>query len=453
MRVVELFCGAGGMSLGLREAGCDVVAAYDAWPIAIENYNRNLGVDHAKVADLGNLLGIVPEVLKLAPDMICGGPPCQDYSSAGRRKEADNARLTLAYAMIVACVRPKWFVMENVINAVSSATWGEARAVLSRAGYGLTEAKINASFYGVPQSRRRLFVVGRIGERDGFLASSIAAAACARPMTIRDLFGAETPPAMYFPARSRARRSVWGSDEPAPTIREGNIRPIPTTYQPHPDDAALISNGFVYSRPVRAGRGVRSVDEPFPTITRTAWERPTPRYLSAPHPADPVAASATAVLTVPQISRIQGFPAWWEWRAQAKRDILQMIANAVPAPVAASIGRVILDREEGRTAPAIEGRFLHWLTTTRGRSLQSAWNVKSLAGRARRLLGGMTFAAPALELAALESVEDFRTLKKNAKSDLRQALRLLAEYQAEDHQRRQKPPQTTTDAQPLADAA
>lgn len=453
MRVVELFCGAGGMSLGLKQAGFDIVAAFDAWPVAVANYNRNLGGDRGQIRDLGDLLGVVPELLKLAPDLIAGGPPCQDYSSAGRREEADNARLTLAFAVLVATVRPTWFLMENVINAAKSATWAEARAVLKRAGYGLTESRVDASRYGVPQSRRRLIVVGRTGERDGFLASSIAGAASAQPMTIRDLFGPETPSAMFFPATSSARRSVWGGDEPAPTIRERNIRPLPVSYQPHPDDAALIENGYVYSRPVRAGRGVRSVDEPFPTITRTAWERPTPRYLSAPHPADPVAAASTAVLTIPQISRIQGFPMWWKWEASAKRDVLQMIANAVPAPVAASIGRAILDREEGKTAPAIEGRFLDWLTK-RGRSRQSARNTKSLAGRARRMLGGRTFDNVALELAALEAVPEFQGMKRNPQSDLRQSLRLLAEYQTEGIQRRQRPRQMAkTDTPPLAEAA
>lgn len=433
------------MSLGLRQAGFDIVKAFDAWPLAVDTYNRNIG-PHAAVADLGDFLGIIPELLALAPDMIAGGPPCQDYSSAGRREEADNARLTLAFAVLVATVRPRWFLMENVINAAKSATWTQARAILKAAGYGLTESRIDASRYGVPQSRRRLFVVGRQGERDGFLASSIAVAAAPQPMTIRDLFGADTPPAMFFPATSSARRSVWGGDEPAPTIRERNIRPLPVSYQPHPDDAALIENGFVYSRPVRAGRGVRSVDEPFPTVTRTAWERPTPRYLSSPHPADPIAASSTAVLTIPQISRIQGFPIWWRWEATAKRDVLQMIANAVPAPVAFTIGNTILDREEGRSAPAIEGRFLDWLTK-RGRSRQSARNVKHLAGKARQLLGGRTFAVPALELAALEAVAEFQAMRGNPKSDLRQALRLLAEYQAEGHQRRQRPRQIA--AQPI----
>lgn len=441
------------MSLGLRQAGFDILRAYDAWPVAVENYNLNVG-DHAKVADLSDLLLTVPEILRLAPDMICGGPPCQDYSSAGNRAEADNARLTLAFALIVATVRPQWFMMENVIGCARSATWAEARAILKRAGYGITESRINASRYGVPQSRRRLFVTGRIGERDDFLASSIAAAASVQPMTIRDLFGATVPAAIYFPARSESRRSIWSSDEPAPTIRERSIRPIPKSYQPHPDDAALIQNGFVYSRPVRAGRGVRSIDEPFPTVTRTAWERPTPRYLSAPHHGDPIAAVDTAVLKVHQISRIQGFPASWNWQASAKQDILQMIANAVPAPVATALGHVILDREAGKSAPAIEGRFLQWLHK-RGRSKASARNVKASAGRARRLLGGRTFYNLPLEIAALETLPEFQTMRKATQSDLRQALRLLVEYQADRGKKRKKGkrPPTAQQTEGFAEAA
>ncbi len=437
------------MSLGLKQSGFEIVQAYDAWPVAVANYNRNVG-HHAKVADLGETLGIVPELLKLAPDIICGGPPCQDYSSAGRREEADNARLTLAFAVLVATVRPAWFLMENVVNAMKSETWAQARSILKASGYGLTECKIDASRYGVPQARRRLIVVGRIGERDGFLASSIAAAAAPQPMTLRDLFGATTPAAMYFPATSEARRSIWSPDEPAPTIRERSIRPLPVSYQPHPDDAALIANGYIYSRPVRAGRGVRSIDEPFPTMTRTAWERPTPRYLGSPHPADPVAASETAVLTIPQISRIQGFPIWWKWETSAKRDMLQMIANAVPPPVAAAIGCAILDREAGRSIPEVQGGFLQWLVR-RGRSRPSARNVKSLAGRARRLLRGRTFDILALEIAALEGVAEFQAMRKTTQSDLRQALRLLAEYQASRGQKHRK--QRQASAQPSANLA
>jgi DNA (cytosine-5)-methyltransferase 1 len=386
MRAVELFCGAGGMSRGLLDAGFEIALAYDAWAVAVETYRQNVGL-HVRQVDLSNLLPVIPEIAKLRPDLICGGPPCQDYSLAGRRTEGTNANLTLAFAIIVASVRPAWFWMENVIPAARSAAWAEARAILERAGYGISESRIDASYYSVAQSRRRLMVIGRLGERDSFLESAVASAASSRPMTLRQLFA-------------------------------------------QPDDAPLIENGFIYSRPVRAGRGVRSIDESFPTVTRTSWERPTPRYLSAPHPKDPVKATDTAVLSMAHLSRIQGFASDWQWEIGTKRDRLQMIANAVPPPAAKVIGEVILARHRGESLPLIEGRFLDWLVF-RGKSRASARNVKSHLNRARRILNGRTFADAALEVLAIEATPSFEELPKGTKSDLRQALRLYAEFKVE----------------------
>ncbi|WP_082511143.1 MULTISPECIES: DNA cytosine methyltransferase [unclassified Rhizobium] len=382
------------MSRGLIDAGIDVVRAYDAWPVAVETYRKNIG-PHAEVADLKNLLSVVPEICRLAPDLICGGPPCQDYSLAGGRKEGENASMTIAFAIAVTAVRPQWFVMENVIQARSSRAWAEAKAMLERAGYGLSESKINAAQYGVPQNRRRLFVIGRLGERNGFLQSAIAAAASAKPVTLRDFF------------------------------------------KPHPADAALLENGFVYCRPLRDGRGVRSIDEPIHTISRTSWERPTVRYLSAPHPKDPVPASAAAILTVDQISRLQGFPENWRWVASVKQDRMQMIANAVPGPVAKALGGVILARQAGQSIPGIEGRFLDWLTRG-GRTRATSRNIKANANRARRLLGGRTFADVNIEITALEALEDFQVLSKGTRSDLRQALRLHDEFVASKTRKRMR---------------
>jgi len=428
VRAVELFCGAGGMSRGLIDAGIQIVKAYDSWPVAVENYRENIG-PHVEEADLKDLLSVVPDILSIAPDLICGGPPCQDYSLAGRRHEGERAGLTVAFAIVVTSTRPQWFIMENVIQASKSDAWAQSREMLKRAGYGLTEAKINSALYGVPQSRKRLFVIGRLGERDGFLQSAVASKAAPQPMTLRDFFGTTLPTTMFFPATSSARRSVRFTDEPAPTIRERSIRPIPEFYRPHPADAALIENGYVFSRPVRGTRGVRSIEECFPTVTRTSWERPGPKYISDPHPDDPVPAVSTAALTRDQASRIQGFPADWVWIATAQRDILQMIANAVPAPVARVIGQVILARHQEETLPAIEGRFLNWLALG-ARSRATARNVKANVNRARRLLGGRTFADIAQEIVALEAAPAFGKLEKGIRSDLRQALRLHAEFQS-----------------------
>ncbi|MBY5894885.1 DNA cytosine methyltransferase [Rhizobium leguminosarum] len=439
------------MSRGLIDAGIQVIQAYDAWPVAVENYRHNIG-PHAEVADLKNLLSIIPEIARLAPDMICGGPPCQDYSLAGRRQEGENASMTIAFAIIATAVRPEWIIMENVIQAAKSQAWADARTMLKRAGYGLSESRTNASLYGVPQSRRRLIVTARLGERDGFLQSAIAAASSMRPMTLRDFFA----PVVKNPETSPVRRLPRSREKEASEIR-GRIGAFPENRRPHPDDIALVENGFVYSRPVRGGRGVRTIDEPYPTVTRTSWERPAPKYLSNPHPDDPAPAASTFALTRDQASRIQGFPEDWRWIARTQRDILQMIANAVPAPLAKAIGEIILARQAGQTIPAIEGRFLDWLERS-GHRRTIARNIKSSAMRARRLLDGRTYADLARELANLDAVVGFASLPKNTRSDLRRALLLLAEFEASKKSRsKRRCPlasiETTPETLELANAA
>ncbi|MFK4826282.1 DNA cytosine methyltransferase, partial [Paenochrobactrum sp. BZR 588] len=87
--------------------------------------------------DLNNIFAMGPLIADLSPDLICGGPPCQDYSVAGKRIEGENAGLTKAFAMLVCIARPEWFIMENVPQAARSDAWQVARAMLVKAGYGL----------------------------------------------------------------------------------------------------------------------------------------------------------------------------------------------------------------------------------------------------------------------------------------------------------------------------
>lgn len=418
------------MSLGLERAGFDLAQAYDSWDAAVEVYRRNVG-PHVWKADLKNIFHIGPMIAALAPDIIVGGPPCQDFSPAGERVEGERAALTRAFGMLVCIARPSWFLMENVPQAVGSRAWADARDMLVRAGYGLTECKLDASFYNVPQSRKRLFVIGRLGEADGFLQSALAAARAERPMTVRDMLGDALGDAFYAHPRMPGKRGVWSADEPAPTMRGSSRRPMPASYRPHPDDAALIAAQAFYTRPFYEGRGVRTLDEPAPAVIRTTRERPRPKYLANPHPHDLVPAQEAAILTQAQTSRIQGFPVTWDWSAANSRDTDQLIANAVPAPLAEAIGRVILAREAGETIPEIQGRFGQWLRRSKGLSKASVRNVKSRVNRARRLLGGRTFADPAAEGAALEAIPGFAALSAGTRSDLRIALRLLCEWQAQ----------------------
>lgn len=440
---MELFAGAGGMSLGLKRAGFDVVAAYDSWQRAVNVYRANLG-GYVRQADLKDIFAVAPEIVAERPDLIVGGPPCQDFSAAGERVEGERAGLTRAFAMLVCIVRPGWFLMENVPQAAASEAWRDARAMLVKSGYGLTEVKLNASFYGVPQARKRLFVVGRLGEQDGFLESALAAARTAEPMTVRDMLGNALGDAFYSHPRHPGKRGVWSADEPAPTMRGSSRRPMPAGYQPHPADAALVAAGAFFTRPYHDGRGVRTLDEPAPVVVRTTRERPRQSHIDRPHPADAVHPSAAAVLTQEQVARIQGFPVGWDWSGATIRDADQMIANAVPAPLAEAIGRAMLAREAGESIPEIQGRFSQWLRREHGFSKPAVWNTRSRVNRARRLLGGRTFSDAAGELATLEAAEGFGELSTVIKSDLRRALRLYREWQTSPKTGRKGKPQPAT---------
>lgn len=143
MRTIDLFCGCGGLSLGFQRAGFEIIGAFDSWAPALECYSNNF--DHqAQYLDLSKK-NIALKVLRpLNPDIIIGGPPCQDFSSAGKREEGKRANLTVAFAKIVNSIRPSYFVMENVARAESSVAYQEARQILRKAGYGLTEQVIDS---------------------------------------------------------------------------------------------------------------------------------------------------------------------------------------------------------------------------------------------------------------------------------------------------------------------
>ncbi|WP_127233627.1 DNA (cytosine-5-)-methyltransferase [Mesorhizobium sp. M2C.T.Ca.TU.002.02.1.1] len=427
MKVVELYAGAGGMSLGLRRAGFDVIRAYDHMQCAVDVYNRNLGY-HSIRADLGDVASIAPEISKLRPDMIVGGPPCQDFSPAGARIEGERANHTRTFALYVCSAGPRWFMMENVQRARNSAAWADAREMLANAGYGLSQIVVNAAHYGVPQKRQRLIVIGRRGERDGFLLGSIQEAASPVPMPLRAVFGDQLGDHVYNHPRTPGRRGVWSVDGPSPTIRNAR-RPQPASYEPHRNDSNYNQVTGLYFRPFHDARGVYSLDEPAPSIVRTSRERPRSSYIASPHPDDPAPASAAYVLTQKDTARIQGFPEDWDWSGCTSRDIDQMIANAVPSPMAAALGREILRRERGESHPGVPGNFGQWLAKEKKMAPQMVANTKWRVKRARQLLGGRDLQCQGAESHALEAAFEQEGLAKGTRSDIRRALRQFREWQ------------------------
>lgn len=295
MKAVDLFCGCGGLSLGFQNAGFDIVAAYDKWEAALTVYRDNF-THNATELDLSNVALSSKTIAKLAPDIIIGGPPCQDFSSAGKRDE-DGGRgdLTVNYAEIISKVRPRWFLMENVARIVKTQKLVKAKEIFKKAGYGVCQYVLDASLCGVPQKRKRFFLIGTLGAEDGFLDDFIYANLSAKPMTVRDYLGDSLGTEYYYRhPRSYVRRGIFSIDEPSPTVRGVN-RPMPEGYQIHHND------------PVKSKKGIR----PLTTLER---------------------------------SYIQTFPKSFRFSGN-KTEMEQMIGNAVPVNLANFVARAITQYE------------------------------------------------------------------------------------------------------------
>ncbi len=241
MKVFDLFSGCGGMSLGFQEAGFDVVGAIDNWDAAIEIYKANFSHPIYKM-DLSKDDSI-PILKELQPEIIIGGPPCQDYSIAGKREIGSRANLTIRFAEIVSKIMPTWVVFENVYNIERFSTLPKLKEMLIEAGYGISTKILDASLCGVPQKRKRFFLVGRLHTHNGFFDNSFVEKMSDKPMTVRDYLGDTLKTQYYYMhPRSYNRRAVFSIDEPSATIR-GINRPIPKNYKKHPADKANISDG------------------------------------------------------------------------------------------------------------------------------------------------------------------------------------------------------------------
>lgn len=184
--------------------------------------------------------------------------------------------------------------MENVYNIEKSPIFEEVLAIFKSAGYGVTKHVWDASYMGVPQMRRRYFVIGKLGEKDDFLLEKMLSGMSKERMTVRKYFKDKplSGDYIYQHPRTYKRRAIFSIDEPLSTIRSVN-RPIPSNYVIHPAD--------------------KTSD------------------LSKVH-----------VLTTKERSYIQSFPESFEFVGTTS-SIEQAIGNAVPVKMAEYVASVIAD--------------------------------------------------------------------------------------------------------------
>ena len=167
---IDLFSGCGGLSAGLSNSGVKTTTAVDNWADALETFEANHPESNVIEADLGQkeltaLKGQLSDV-----DVVFGGPPCQGFSISGKRDPMDpRNQLYRGFLDVVADLRPKLFLMENVPNLASMDAGKLIEAIetdFEYLGYHLSRRILLASDFGVPQNRRRLFMIGTLSDEE-----------------------------------------------------------------------------------------------------------------------------------------------------------------------------------------------------------------------------------------------------------------------------------------------
>lgn len=342
---VDLFCGAGGLSLGLRWAGFDVVAALDNDPIAVATYGNNVG-DHVRCASITGMSAAELLGLSLSRPgrvtLLAGGPPCQGFSLQRRgNREDERNGLVLEFVRMVEEVRPEFFLMENVGGLMTrhgKPFLRELSLRVGRIGYVVHTEVLDAWKHGVPQQRSRAFLVGE--RADAFAP--------------RFRFPVPDPP-----DRRRTVRDAIG-DLPSPPA-DGSPHPlVPNHYR----EGRLSALNMERIRHVPEGGGRADLPERLrlachvnnpehrhlDTYGRLAWAAPsvtiTARFDSFTrgrfgHPAE------HRSLTIREGARLQTFPDDFVFEG-SREEAARQVGNAVPPEFARRLGLAVLEAVAAR---------------------------------------------------------------------------------------------------------
>lgn len=307
MRTLDLFCGAGLSSAGARSAGAEVVAGIDLWPLAAEAYRNNFSsalvvnkpLERIAPAKLRDKIGDI--------DLLLASPECTNHTCAkGSAPRSEKSRATaMQVARFARTFEPRWIVMENVVHMRPWPRYVELIETLRRMGYGIREQVLDSASFGVPQKRRRLFVI------------------CDR----------EAEPAEISPGNNKARwvRDVLDPDESWATtglFRRGRARD--TTARARRAIAALGQGKsflIVYYGTDGCG-GWQPLDRPLRTITtidRFALVRPSAKGYRM------------RMLQVPELQRAMGAPPEFRLTVGTRRDKIKLLGNGVCPPVMENI--------------------------------------------------------------------------------------------------------------------
>lgn len=361
--VISLFSGAMGLDIGMGNAGLNVVVGQDFDNACVETMKAN---GHNVLS--GDIRDVQPqELLDITglnvgePFMICGGPPCQPFSTAGKRLGINDPRgsLFMDFIRMIDYIRPRFFVMENVKGIMSAplkhvptaerddndpeqklgTVLDVILAEFDKLGYKTVYGLLDAVNYGVPQFRERFVLIGSRDHEDIFLPIPTHFQAHQNPAyrwktvgdAIRDLEGVSSECATLSPERKKYLHMV---------SEGGNWRDLPEELIPMAMGGAYASGGGKVGFYRRL-----SYTQPSPTITTSPAQKAT--MLCHPKFDRP--------LSVKEYARIQQFPDDWVFVGTTAAKYRQ-IGNAVPVGLGTAIGLAVLATAEN-TAVVETKRF------------------------------------------------------------------------------------------------
>jgi DNA (cytosine-5)-methyltransferase 1 len=336
-RLIEGFCGPGGMSLGLKEAGFKIAHAFDVDSASVQTHNRNLG-KHAVVADAKDVSGflLLAELgLKRGElDLFAGGPPCQGFSKQKRGAHLGDSRndLVSEYIRIVTELNPRFFFFENV--AIFGQKRGKRYISMMHEllhDYEISDRLINSANFGLPQARERFLVVGR--RRDVQGAFAFPDKIVSKKMTVGEaLIDLPEPPSDYsvhpeFANHQKSRVTEANIERFSHVPQGGGWKNIPYELRlPCHQRVDTEKGGWpdVFGRLEWNGL-CPTITGGFDSFTRGRYGHPL----------------QDRPLTPREAARIQGFPDNYVFEG-TRGDVRSQIGNAVPPPVSYGVGTYIL---------------------------------------------------------------------------------------------------------------
>ncbi len=291
MRVVSLFSGAGGLDLGFKMAGHEIIWANDIYGDAVETYRHNLG-DHICCKDIAQVsTDEIPDC-----DIVIGGFPCQGFSVANMKRTEDDERNSL-YKQLIRVIKdknPKFFLAENVKGILSlgnGIVFEMIQGDFENLDYKVKHKVLNAADYGVPQTRQRVIIIG-----------------------VRDDIDFEYQyPSPTHNASGKNGLPRWVSVEKA--LESIPDPDLPNDLKNHEySKYKLQFNGYL-------GHRALDPDKPAPTVTARGDNRGGVVIL--PHP------NAQRRMSCRELATIQSFPLDYEFFGNSS-SIYRQIGNAVP---------------------------------------------------------------------------------------------------------------------------